>query len=76
MRLVARLGAVINSQGVMQSPVVREHAGIAGSGDYESGGNGWPDCGPANGVVSHRKAVEEAATFVGFGGKPPPPIRI
>ncbi|WP_255406508.1 hypothetical protein [Caulobacter sp. B11] len=28
-RLVARLGAVINSQGIMQSPVVREHAGIA-----------------------------------------------
>ena len=23
------LGAVINSQGIMQSPVVREHAGIA-----------------------------------------------
>jgi len=24
------LGAVINSQGIMQSPVAREHAGIAG----------------------------------------------
>ena len=23
------LGAVINSQGIMQSPVVREHAGVA-----------------------------------------------
>jgi hypothetical protein len=32
------LGCVINSQGIMQSPVVREHAGIPGrSGDHEGG---------------------------------------
>jgi hypothetical protein len=29
------LGAVINSQGIMQSPVVREHANIPGSGHHE-----------------------------------------
>ena len=62
------LGAVINSQGIMQSPVVREHAGI---GDdqiiMKSIALGWPDESfPANSVVSTRKSVEEATMFVGF----------
>lgn len=43
------LGWVVNSQGIMQSPVVREEASI-----------------PANAVVSRRKSVADAATFVGF----------
>ena len=62
------LGAVINSQGIMQSPVVREHAGIAEDQVImKAVAMGWPDDSfPANAVVSHRKAVEEAATFVGF----------
>ena len=62
------LGTVINSQGIMQSPVVREHAGIAADQTIlKSIALGWPDESfPANAVVSERKAVEEAATFVGF----------
>jgi nitroreductase len=62
------LGCVINSQGIMQSPVVREQAGIPedqvimicvamGYAD---------DSFPANGVVSTRKSVDEAVVFVGF----------
>ena len=62
------LGAVINSQGIMQSPVVREHAGIADDQVImKSIALGWPDeTFPANAVVSERKPVSEAATFVGF----------
>ena len=62
------LGAVINSQGIMQSPVVREHAGIADDQIImKAVALGWPnDDFPANAVVSHRKSVKEAATFVGF----------
>lgn len=62
------LGAVINSQGIMQSPVVREHAGIADDQIIlKSIALGWPEESfPANAVVSERKPVEEAATFVGF----------
>lgn len=62
------LGAVINSQGIMQSPVVREHAGIAEDQVImKSIALGWPDdTFPANAVVSERKSVAEAATFVGF----------
>ena len=62
------LGAVINSQGIMQSPVVREHAGIADDQVIlKSIALGWPDDDfPANSVVSTRKSVEEAAVFVGF----------
>ncbi|MDY6808123.1 MAG: nitroreductase [Actinomycetota bacterium] len=62
------LGAVINSQGIMQSPVVREHAGIPDDQVImKSIALGWPDhTFPANAVVSERKSVEEAATFVGF----------
>ncbi len=64
------LGAVINSQGIMQSPVVREHAGIAEDQVImKSIALGWPDeAFPANAVVSERKPVAEAATFVGFSG--------
>ena len=62
------LGAVINSQGIMQSPVVREHAGIADDQVImKSIALGWPDeTFPANAVVSRRKSVDEAAVFVGF----------
>ena len=63
------LGAVINSQGIMQSPVVREHAGIADDQVImKSIALGWPDEDfPANAVVSERKTVEQATVFVGFG---------
>jgi nitroreductase len=62
------LGCVINSQGIMQSPVVREHAGIADDQVImKSIALGWPDkTFPANAVVSTRKSVEETTTFVGF----------
>ena len=62
------LGTVINSQGIMQSPVVREHAGIPDDQVImKSIALGWPDESfPANAVVSERKSVEEAAVFVGF----------
>jgi nitroreductase len=62
------LGTVINSQGIMQSPVVREHAGIAADQVImKSIALGWPDFTfPANAVVSERKPIEEAAVFVGF----------
>ncbi len=62
------LGCVINSQGIMQSPVVREHAGIAEDQVImKAVALGWPDDSfPANAVVSERKSVEEAARFVGF----------
>lgn len=62
------LGAVVNSQGIMQSPVVREHAGIS---DDEvimiCVAMGYPDDDfPANHVVSKRRPVAEVASFVGF----------
>ncbi len=62
------LGAVINSQGIMQSPVVREHAGIADDQVImKAVALGWPDeTFPANAVVSERKSVDEAAVFLGF----------
>jgi nitroreductase len=62
------LGCVINSQGIMQSPVVREHAGIpADQVIMICIAMGYPeDSFPANAVVSQRKAVDEAAVFVGF----------
>ena len=62
------LGAVINSQGIMQSPVVREHAGIPDDQIIMKAiALGWPDEDfPANAVASERKSVEEAARFVGF----------
>ena len=62
------LGCVINSQGIMQSPVVREHAKIPDDQVIQTCvAMGWPDESfPANAVVSTRKSVDEAATFVGF----------
>lgn len=62
------LGCVINSQGIMQSPVVREHAGIPDDQVIMiCVAMGWPDDDfPANAVVSNRKPVDEAVTFVGF----------
>ena len=62
------LGCVINSQGIMQSPVVREHAGIPDDQVIMiCVAMGYPDDGfPANAVVSRRKSVDEAAIFVGF----------
>jgi nitroreductase len=62
------LGCVINSQGIMQSPVVREHAGIADDQVImKAVALGWPDDDfPANAVVSVRKPVREATRFVGF----------
>lgn len=63
------LGCVINSQGIMQSPVVREHAQIPDDQVImKSIALGWPDDSfPANTVVSERKSVAEAAVFRGFG---------
>ncbi|MAB12453.1 nitroreductase [Parvibaculum sp.] len=62
------LGCVINSQGIMQSPVVREHAGISDDQVIMiCVAMGYPDDSfPANAVVSRRKSVDEAAVFVGF----------
>jgi nitroreductase len=62
------LGCVINSQGIMQSPVVREHAQIPDDQVIMiCVAMGWPDhTFPANAVVSQRKTVAEAARFVGF----------
>ena len=62
------LGCVINSQGIMQSPVVREHTGIAEDQVIMIRiAMGWPDDDfPANPVVSRRKSVDDAAGFVGF----------
>ncbi|QJQ33695.1 nitroreductase [Sphingomonas lacunae] len=62
------LGCVINSQGIMQSPVVREHAGIPDDQVIMiCVAMGWPDDDfPANAVVSNRKPMEETVSFVGF----------
>jgi nitroreductase len=62
------LGCVINSQGIMQSPVVREHAGIPEDQVIMICiAMGFPDESfPANPVVSRRKSVDDAAVFVGF----------
>jgi hypothetical protein len=52
----------------MQSPVVREHAGIPDDQVIQTCvAMGWPDDSfPANAVVSTRKSVDEAAVFRGF----------
>lgn len=62
------LGCVVNSQGIMQSPVVREHAGIPDDQIIMiCVAMGYPDDSfPANAVVSKREPVESVATFVGF----------
>ena len=63
------LGAVINGQGIMQSPVVREHAGIPDDEVIMSCiALGYPaDEFAANDVVSTRRDVEDVINFVGFG---------
>ena len=62
------LGCVINSQGIMQSPVVREHAHIPDDQVImKAVAMGWPDEDfPANPVRITRRSVEDAARFVGF----------
>jgi nitroreductase len=62
------LGAVINGQGIMQSPVVREHAQIPEDQVIMTCvALGWPDEEfDANSVVSRRRPTENAARFVGF----------
>ncbi|MEZ5560562.1 MAG: nitroreductase [Pseudomonadales bacterium] len=65
------LGAVVNSQGIMQSPVVREHAGIPDDQVIMiCVAMGYPDDSfPANQVVSKRRPVAEVASFIGFDGQ-------
>lgn len=62
------LGCVINGQGIMQSPVVREHAQIPEDEVIMTCvALGWPDEDfSANAVVSTRREVNDVATFVGF----------
>ena len=62
------LGCVINGQGIMQSPVVREHAGIPDNEVIMSCvAMGYPmDKFPANDVVSTRRPVDDVVSFVGF----------
>lgn len=62
------LGAVINGQGIMQSPVVREHANIPEDQVIMTCvAVGWPNEEfAANDVVSTRRDVDDVATFVGF----------
>lgn len=62
------LGAVINGQGIMQSPVVREHAQIPEDQVIMTCvALGWPNEDfAANAVVSTRRDVNDMARFVGF----------
>ncbi|MDF1802920.1 nitroreductase [Thalassovita sp.] len=62
------VGAVINGQGIMQSPVVREVAGIPEDEVILTCvALGWPnDAFAANSVRSRRRSVEETARFIGF----------
>lgn len=62
------LGCVINGQGIMQSPVVREAARIPDDQVILTCvAMGWPDeTFPANAVVSRRRPLAEVATFHGF----------
>ena len=62
------LGSVINGQGIMQSPVVREHAQIPEDQVIMTCvALGWPDESfEANSVVSRRRPAQNAARFVGF----------
>ncbi|MEL7465061.1 MAG: nitroreductase [Pseudomonadota bacterium] len=62
------LGAVINGQGIMQSPVVREVAEIPeDQAILTCVALGWPDEGfVANSVVSRRRPVENVTRFLGF----------
>ena len=62
------LGAVINGQGIMQSPAVREIVGIPDEHVILTCvALGWPDEGfVANDVKSRRRPVAEKARFLGF----------
>lgn len=62
------LGTVINGQGIMQSPVVREHAQIPEDEVIMTCiALGWPDDSfAANDVISTRRPVQDVARFVGF----------
>ena len=62
------LGCVINGQGIMQSPVVREVAEIPEDQVILTCvALGWPDASfVANDVKSRRRSVEETARFIGF----------
>lgn len=62
------LGCVVNSQGIMHSPVVREHARIPQDQVIMiCVAMGYPDeAFPANAVVSLRRPVDEVASFIGF----------
>ena len=62
------LGAVINGQGIMQSPVVRECADIPEDQVILTCvALGWPDESfAANAVKSHRRDLAENTSFQGF----------
>lgn len=62
------LGTVINGQGIMQSPVVREVANIPeDQAILTCVAMGWPDEDfIANSVVSRRRQVENITRFLGF----------
>lgn len=62
------VGSVINSQGVMHSPVVREHLAVPDDQVILiSIALGYPDeAFAANAVVSKRRSVDEVAKFIGF----------
>lgn len=62
------LGTVINGQGIMQSPVVREIANIPEDQVILTCiALGWPDEEfVANSVVSRRRPLDEVASFLGF----------
>ncbi|MFT4962581.1 MAG: nitroreductase [Paracoccaceae bacterium] len=62
------LGAVINGQGIMQSPVVREVANIPDDQVILTCvALGWPEEDfVANSVVSRRRPIENTARFLGF----------
>jgi len=64
------LGAVINGQGIMQSPVVREVVQIPDDQVILTCvALGWPDdTFEANAVVSRRRPVENLTRFLGFDG--------
>ncbi|MDB4198639.1 nitroreductase, partial [Ascidiaceihabitans sp.] len=62
------LGAVINGQGIMQSPVVREAANIPEDQVILTCvALGWPDEEfVANSVVSRRRPIENITSYLGF----------
>ena len=62
------LGSVVNSQGIMQSPVVRQYANIPDDQIIMiCVAMGYPDDQfPANAVVSKRRTLSDTATFIGF----------